>query len=111
MKPRDYLSDAISYLERILRYTADGQDAFLEDERTQDAVIRVYEVVGEIAKRLPQDIRHKAPQIDWRKIIGFRDFLAHNYNEVILDFVWNAVEDAPRLLTLLKTLIESLAED
>jgi uncharacterized protein with HEPN domain len=111
MTPHEYLNDAVSYLERILRYTVDGHDAFLEDERTQDAVIRVYEVIGEIAKRLPQDIRDKAPQIDWRKLIGFRDFLAHNYNEVILDFVWNAVEDAPQLLALLKSLLQSLPEE
>ena len=110
MKARDYVLDAISYLERIVRYTVDGHDTFLEDERTQDAVIRAYEVIGEIAKRLPQDVRENAPEIDWRKIIGFRDFLAHNYNEVILDFVWNAVEDAPRLMTLLKNLLTLFPE-
>ncbi len=65
----------------ISRFTADGREVFIGDEKTQYAVIRAYEVVGEIVKRLPQSLREANPQIDWRKLVGFRDFLAHNYEE------------------------------
>src|SRR5262245_24899902 len=87
-----YVQDILAYLRRISQFTADGHDAFLKDEKTQFAVIRAYEVTGEIIKRLPQPLRDCYPNINWRQLIGFRDFLAHNYDEVILEFVWKAVE-------------------
>lgn len=106
-----YLRDLLATLERIRKFTADGQDTFLHDEKTQYAVIRAYEVVGEIAKRLPDSLRDAHPQVNWRRLIGFRDFLAHNYEEIILEFVWKAVEDLPNLQTMIDNLLSELSED
>jgi uncharacterized protein with HEPN domain len=103
-----YLADILLYLDRIERYTADGRDAFLSDEKTQDAVIRDYEVIGEIAKRLPNALRDANPGVEWRRLIGFRDFLAHNYEEVILAFVWTAVLDVPRLRAVIREIVNSM---
>jgi len=75
------------------------------------AVIRAYEVVGEIVKRLPQSLKDANPQINWKKLIGFRDFLAHNYEEVILQYVWNAVEDLPNLRAAVEAMLASLPDD
>lgn len=102
-----YLEDMLDYLGRVQSFTVDGREAFMQDVKTQLAVIRVYEVIGEIAKRLPDSLRDAYPKIDWRKLIGFRDFLAHNYEEIILEFVWAAVEDLPNL----KPAIESILSD
>ncbi|MBZ0308015.1 MAG: DUF86 domain-containing protein, partial [Anaerolineae bacterium] len=78
------------------------------DEMIQFAVIRVYEVIGEIVKRLPADLREDNPQIDWRKLAGFRDFLSHNYDEIILEFIWQVVEDLPTLREAVEAVLINL---
>lgn len=106
--PHEYLQDMLDNLAALADFTKDGRDAFFDNLKTQFAVIRAYEVIGEAAKRLPVDLRHANTQIDWRKLIGFRDFLAHNYDEIIVEFVWQAVEDLPRLKAAIENLLQSL---
>lgn len=108
---REYLQDIIFYLEKARSFTQNGYFQFIDNEMQQLAVIRVYEVIGEIVKRIPEDFRKQNPQIDWRKLAGFRDFLSHNYDEIILDFVWQAVEDIPTLLRMLESILEDLPPD
>jgi len=91
--PRDadvYLQDILTAIGRIQRYVH-GMDrtAFAGDERTIDAVLHNLEVLGEAAKRLPEDLRSRAPGIEWRKIAGMRDLIAHAYFEVDLEIVWD----------------------
>jgi uncharacterized protein with HEPN domain len=70
-------------------------EQFIADERTYDAVIRNLEIIGEATKNIPDDIRTNYPDIEWRKIAGLRDILAHAYfsleNEIIWDIVQNKV--------------------
>lgn len=82
----DYLQDILQELEDIAAFTTEGETAFSQDVKTQKAVIRSYEVVGEICKRLSSDLRSNNAQIDWRKLITFRDFLAHNYELIALRY-------------------------
>ncbi|MDX1991284.1 MAG: HepT-like ribonuclease domain-containing protein [bacterium] len=105
---RDLLVDLRDYLDKAASFTNDGRDAFYANEMAQFAIIRVYEVIGEIVKRLSLDVRQNNPQIDWRKLAGFRDFLSHNYDEIILEFVWQAVEDLPVLRAAVDTVIATL---
>ena len=58
-----YLKDLLAHVKRISQFTTEGKDVFLKDEKTQFAVIRAYEVIGEIAKRLPQSLRDSNPSI------------------------------------------------
>ena len=103
---QDYLQDMLDYLDKAAAFTRNGREAFYGDEMAQLAVIRVYEVIGEIVKRLPAEFREANPQIDWRKLAGFRDFLSHNYDEIILAFVWQAIIDLPTLRAEVKTLLD-----
>lgn len=105
---RDLLTDLRDHLDKVTMFTQAGRAAFDDDEMAQFAVIRVYEVVGEIVKRLPADLRDANVQIDWRKLAGFRDFLAHNYDEIILDFIWEAIEDVPSLRAHVEGVLASL---
>ncbi|MBI5666943.1 MAG: DUF86 domain-containing protein [Chloroflexi bacterium] len=110
-KPSLYLNDLLDHLDAVRDFTLDGRETFLLDRRTQMAVIRAYEVVGEIVKRLPQSLKDANPQINWKKLIGFRDFLTHNYEEVILQYVWNAVEDLPNLRAAVEAVLASLPDN
>lgn len=62
---RLYLVHMIECGERILSYTQLGREAFLRDTKTQDAVVRNFEIIGEAAKRVPQATRNRAPNIPW----------------------------------------------
>ncbi len=59
--PRVYLAQILERIERIIEYTSDGKEAFFADRRTQDAVIRNFEVIGEAAKRIPEEFRKNNP--------------------------------------------------
>jgi uncharacterized protein with HEPN domain len=64
----------------IEQYVA-GMDltVFQADRKTVDAVVRNLEIIGEAARILPDDVRSRAPEVEWRKIIGMRHILAHEY--------------------------------
>lgn len=107
----DYLRDMLQELEDVATFTADGEAAFMADLKTQKAVIRTYEVIGEIAKRLPADLRAAYSQVDWRKLTTFRDFLAHNYDQIALRYIWAAVEDLPTLRAAVEVMLAAVDED
>lgn len=94
---RGYLRDLLTHITYIEQFTSGGKAAFIADAKTQFAVIRAYEVIGEIVKRLPSELLAAHPGVDWRRLIRFRDFLAHNYDRVVLNNVWAGVEDLPAL--------------
>jgi len=94
--PRIYLAHILECADRIMNYLPEDERMFLEDPKTQDAVIRNFEIIGEAAKRIPEDYRQKYPDIPWRLMAGFRDVLIHCYEGVDLHQVWRiAIRDLP----------------
>ena len=94
--PRVYLAHVLECAGRIERYLKGGQEAFLGETMTQDAVIRNFEIIGEAAKRIPEDYRRKYPSLPWSLMAGFRDLLIHDCEGVDLKRVWKiAVQDLP----------------
>ena len=90
--PRLYLDDILEAIGQIREYTASMQyGVFAQDRKTQDAVVRNLETIGEAANRLPAVVRAAAPEIEWRKLVGLRNVLAHEYFGVSLPVVWDVV--------------------
>ncbi len=89
-----YLEDILRSCEKILEYVKGlTRDEFVRDTRTYDAVIRNLEIIGEAAKKLPSELKEELPDIEWRKISGLRDFLAHAYFGIDDDILWDVVEN------------------
>jgi uncharacterized protein with HEPN domain len=89
-----YLDDIVTACGKILHYVA-GLDfkAFLADGRTYDAVLRNLEIIGEAVKNLPAEFRDQHPEIEWRKIAGMRDVLAHGYFTLDNRVLWDAIQN------------------
>ena len=89
---RLYLQDAIACCENISDYTKGLDRAALEaDRRTYDAVLRNLQIVGEVARNMPQAVRDANPQVPWAKIVAMRNILTHAYFAVDNDIVWDVV--------------------
>jgi uncharacterized protein with HEPN domain len=93
-----YLTEILEAADRAIRYCADGRGAFFADQKTQDAVVRNIEIIGEASKQLSPTTRAARPDIPWSKIAGTRDRLIHGYYRVDLEIIWEIVEsELPRL--------------
>ncbi|GAB3545314.1 HepT-like ribonuclease domain-containing protein [Spirosoma fluminis] len=74
------VEDILDSAHKILDYTAElSFEEFIRDDKTIDAVIRNFEIIGEAANRLPEEFKDKLPDIDWYRIRGFRNRIVHDY--------------------------------
>jgi len=98
--PQLLLEDIVASANKIMSYTINLTfDQFLEDEKTVDAVIRNFEIIGEAANRLPDEVKDKYPNIDWHRIRGFRNRIVHDYMGIDYKIVWLIIESfLPKLI-------------
>ena len=88
------LEDILESIERIQKYTVDLDfNSFKNDEKTVDAVIRNFEIIGEAANRLPEEFRKNNDQLNWNRLRGFRNRIVHEYFGVDLSIVWSIIEN------------------
>jgi len=90
---RLYADDIIESCGKVRRFIAGmSYEAFVADELTRDAVIRNLEVIGEAAKNLPDEVISKVPEVEWRKVRGMRDVIAHGYFGLDMKVVWDTAK-------------------
>jgi uncharacterized protein with HEPN domain len=86
------LRDILNALDRIDSFTRGMTfDAFTADEKTVNAVIYNFLIIGEAVKALPETLTGKYPEIPWRQVAGMRDKLTHAYFSVDYELIWNTI--------------------
>jgi uncharacterized protein with HEPN domain len=100
----------IGFAEKCQSYTSGmNQPAFLASGITFDATLRNLELIGEAARRVPDDIRSAHPEIPWRMIIATRNRLIHAYLGIDDDTIWSIIQDdLPALVIGLKKIIKEV---
>ena len=89
-----YLQDIAQSCEKILQFTEGlTQSDLAQDEKTYDAVVRNLEIIGEAAKHISEDLRKQLRDIEWRKVAGLRDMLAHVYFGIDDDILWDVIQN------------------
>jgi len=107
--PAASLQDIVEAIRRIGLYVQDmDYDRFVQDTKTQDAVIRNIEIIGEAARNIPEPMKENNPSVPWKQITGTRDRLIHDYFGTNLDIVWNIVDQelSPLLGAIQKALVK-----
>ncbi|MFQ5852863.1 MAG: DUF86 domain-containing protein [Candidatus Binatia bacterium] len=106
----DYFSDILEAMQRIISYTGGlSYEQFMEDRRTQDAVVRNIEVIGEAVKRLSSSLKKQHPTIPWKDMAGMRDKVIHDYFGINYDIVWTVTsEEIPKLVPSVTSVLEKL---
>ncbi len=106
-----HLRDLQAEVKLLERFTQGGKEAFLQDERTQYAVMMAYARIGEITKRIPDELPQQYPEAQWRSVKGFRDVLIHRYDTILPERVWDAVEKLPILRSSIDAILKTLNDD
>jgi uncharacterized protein with HEPN domain len=106
---KDYLADIRDAIEKAESFVrAMTIEQFKADDKTIFAVVRALEIIGEAAKRIPEDIRQKYPTVPWREMTGMRDKLTHDYFGVNIEVVWKTtVEDLPNLNSAISQILKT----
>ena len=102
-----YLTDIIRSMELSLEFTKGlSLEEFKSDDKTQFAVIRCLEIIGEATKRIPDNFRENNNSIPWKAMAGMRDRLIHGYDIVDPEIIWVTVtKTIPNLVNDIKLLI------
>jgi len=109
----DYLEHILEAIDRIDRYLADMDEfGFLNDQKTQDAVVRNFEIIGEAAHNIER--YHAAfaathSEVPWSAVYAMRNRVAHGYFKVDLEMVWKTIHiDLPELRVQIKRLLQKI---
>lgn len=111
MPPRHWklrIEDILGCIAKIQRYTEDLTfETFSSDDKTVDAVLRNFEIIGEAARYVPPEITQRYDSVPWNKLRGMCNVLMHEYFGVGLPIVWQTtVDDLPPLVPLLQAILE-----
>lgn len=89
-----YLNDILEAMESIERFVEGMEfESFQSDDKTTSAVIRKFEIIGEAARNIPDEIKRQHPQVPWKEMAGMRDRLIHAYFGVDDNLVWTTIKN------------------
>ena len=106
-----YLDDILESIQKIESYIHEiAEQEFSSDQEKQDAVIRRLEIIGEVVKKIPDEVRSQYPKVPWRQIAGLRDIVIHEYFGVSPSLIYRtATSDLPTLKLTIQLMIKDLS--
>ena len=109
----EFLYDIREAIERIEVYAGKlDYKKFLADKKTQDAVVRNLEIIGEAAKNVSVEFKKEYKSVEWKKLAGLRDKIVHFYFGVNWDIVWDVVQNRmPELKGQIEDILEAAGEN
>src|SRR3989344_5570625 len=107
-----FVKDIIDAMDSIEKFVGKMTlEELKDDEKTSSAVIRKFEIIGEAAKYMPNNIKEKYKDIQWKSMAGMRDRLIHAYFGIDYGLVWSAIKnEIPKLKPKLKKLVSSMGK-
>jgi uncharacterized protein with HEPN domain len=103
------LLSILETIGKIERFTSEYSTAetFYENDRDFDAVMMNFIVIGEVVGKLSDEVKNQNSHINWQKIYGLRNIIAHHYFGINVDIVWEIIHiDLPDLKQKVKQLVE-----
>ena len=89
-----YIDDIVEAVERIEKYSKGlTLEKFKKDSLRVDGIVRNLEIIGEAVKKISASVKGGYPEVEWKKIAGLRDILAHEYFGVDLEVVWDIIQN------------------
>jgi uncharacterized protein with HEPN domain len=107
------VEEILDYIGQVYEFTAGmTHDAFASDTKTKRAVERCLEVISEASRHIPDEIKDKHPQIEWRKVADSGNVFRHVYHSVAADIVWDTVKfHLPHLEMIIREIQAGLPDD
>ncbi len=108
-----YLRHILLAVEKVNEYVnRGGRKLFDEDTAIQDALIKQIEIIGEATRKISEEFKEGYIEVPWKKMVGMRDKLVHDYMGVDLEAVWKtAVGDIPELKKLIEEVLGNLTPE
>ena len=103
-----FIEDILESIRLIKNYVENmGFDDFKNDRKTIYAVVRNFEIIGEASRFIPDEIKEKYENVDWKGIVGLRNRIAHEYFDISLSIVWHIVmKELPTLEDQMKEILD-----
>jgi uncharacterized protein with HEPN domain len=88
------LKDILESIQKIKKYTI-GMDyeLFIQDDKTIDACVRNFEIIGEVSSKIEDDFKLAHPEIEWQRMKGLRNRMIHDYSGIDYQVVWDIISE------------------
>jgi len=86
--------DILESIKKIKKYTNEmTYDLFIQDDKTIDACVRNFEIIGEVSSKIDEDFKIEHSEIEWKRMKGLRNRMIHDYSGIDYQVVWDIITE------------------